>query len=111
MRAMILLTAAIAAAGCAGQPTNSQPQLGGGEIAATDAQRLAAARNLNLKLVDRDGQKLYCRSNYQTTSRIQRDTTCYTADQLDALQQQTDRDMDYLTKAPSVARPAALPAR
>ncbi|MDP9009332.1 MAG: hypothetical protein M3N91_11625 [Pseudomonadota bacterium] len=102
MRAMILLTAAIVAAGCAGQPTHSQ--LGGGEIAATDAQRLAAARNLNLKLVDTDGKALYCRSNFQTASRIQRDTTCYTADQLSALQQQTDRDMDYLSNASRIGR-------
>ena len=102
MRAIILLTAAIVAAGCAGQPTNSQPQLGGGEISATDAQRLAAARNLNLKLVNKDGQQLYCRSNFQTASRIQRDTTCYTADQLEVLQQQNDRDLDYLSRASAV---------
>jgi hypothetical protein len=102
MRAIILLTAAIVAAGCAGQPTNSQPQLGGGEISTTDAQRLAAARNLNLKLVNKDGQQLYCRSNDQTASHIRRDTSCYTADQLDLLQQQTDRDLSYMSRASSV---------
>jgi hypothetical protein len=102
MRAIVLLTAAIVVAGCAGQPSKSQPQLGGGEISTTDAQRLAAARNLNLKLVNKDGQQLYCRSNYQTASRIQRDTTCYTADQLEMLQQQTDRDLDYLSRASAV---------
>jgi hypothetical protein len=108
MRTVILLTVAIVAAGCAGRPTTTQPQLGGGEIAATDAQRLAAARNLNLKLVNKDGQQLYCRSNYQTASRIQRDTTCYTADQLQMLQQQTDRDMDYMSRASAVGGPATL---
>ena len=108
MRAIILLTAAIVVAGCAGQPTNSQPQLGGGEISTTDAQRLAAARNLNLKLVNKDGQQLYCRSNYQTASRIQRDTTCYTADQLEVLQQQTQRDLDYLSRASAVSAPSTI---
>jgi hypothetical protein len=106
MRAIILLTAAIVVAGCAGQP--SQPQLGGGEVSATDAQRMAAARNLNLKLVNKDGQQLYCRSNFQTASRIQRDTTCYTADQLDTLQHQTERDLDYLTKGSSLAAPSTI---
>jgi hypothetical protein len=108
MRASILLTAAIMAAGCAGQPTNSQPQLGGGEISTTDAQRAAAARNLNLKLVNKDGQQVYCRSNYQTASRIALDTTCYTADQLDMLQQQNDRDLDYLSKASAVRGMSAM---
>jgi hypothetical protein len=103
-----LLTVAIMAAGCAGQPTHTQPQLGGGEISATDAQRLAAARNLNLKMVNKDGQQLYCRSNYQTASRIALDTTCYTADQLETLQQQTERDLSYLSKASAVAPPSNL---
>jgi hypothetical protein len=107
MRAIVLLAVAIVVAGCADQPT--QPQVGGGEVSTTDAQRLAAARNLNLKLVNKDGQQLFCRSNYQTTSRIQRDTTCYTADQLDTLQWQTQRDMDYLSKGSSLASPSALP--
>jgi hypothetical protein len=105
----MVLTAMILAAGCAGQPTTSAPQLGGGEVSATDAQRLAAARNLNLKLVNKDGKQLFCRSNFQTASRIQRDTTCYTADQLDTLQQQTDRDLDYLSRGGAVSPPATLP--
>jgi hypothetical protein len=109
MRTIILLTAAIVAAGCAGQPTNSQPQLGGGEVSTTDAQRAAAARNLNLKLVNKDGQQLYCRSNFQTASRIRTDTTCYTGDQLEALQQQNDRDLDYLSRASAIGAPATLP--
>jgi hypothetical protein len=102
MRTLIVLTATILAAGCASQPTSSAPQLGGGEVSTTDAERLAAARNLNLKLVDKDGKQLYCRSNFQTASRIQRDTTCYTAEQLDTLQQQTDRDLGYLSKAAAI---------
>jgi hypothetical protein len=35
-----------------------------------------------------------------TTSRIQRDTRCYTADQLDAMEQATQRDLDtFLIRA------------
>jgi hypothetical protein len=54
------------------------------------------AKNLNLKLVDQDGQKLYCRTNYITASRIQRDTTCYTADELDKLEARQQRELDQL---------------
>jgi hypothetical protein len=100
MRALTLVTA-ILAAGCASQPTNPPTASSGGEIAASDAQRLALARNLNLKVIDKDGQQLFCRSNYMTTSRIQRDTTCYTADQLDKMEAQQQRELDQLNNRPN----------
>jgi hypothetical protein len=64
---------------------------------------LAQARNLNLKVLNKDGQQLFCRSNFITTSRIQRDTTCYTADQLDRLEAQQQRELDQLNKLPAGA--------
>jgi hypothetical protein len=96
MRALMLLTAVLSA-GCASQPSNPQIASSGGAIAASDAQRLALARNLNLKVIDKDGQQLFCRSNFQTASRIQRDTTCYTADQLDRMQAQQTQELDQLS--------------
>ena len=63
--------------------------------------RVAQARNLNLKVVNKDGQQLFCRSNYMTTSRIQRDTTCYTADQLDDMEARQQRELDQLNNRPS----------
>jgi hypothetical protein len=90
MRALLLLTA-ILATGCANQPTNQYS----GQT--TEAGRLALAKNLNLKLVDKDGQRLYCRNDYITGSHIQRDTTCFTAEQLDKWQTRTQRDWDQLT--------------
>jgi hypothetical protein len=101
MRALMLLTA-ILAAGCASQPTNPPPASSAGQLATTDAQRLAQARNLNLKLVNKDGQQLFCRSNLQTGSHIQQDTTCYTADQLDKMEAQQQRDLDRLERNSAV---------
>jgi hypothetical protein len=92
MRVLLLLTA-ILAAGCANQ--HAAPS--SGPVATTDAGRLALAKNLNLKLIDKDGQRLYCRSDYETGSHIQRDMTCYTAAQLDRMQAQTQRDLDQFT--------------
>jgi hypothetical protein len=92
MRALILLTALVAA-GCASQPTDSST----GKLATTDAQRVAMAKNLNLKIVDQDGQQVFCRSNYITASRIRHDTTCYTVDELDKLEAAQQRDLDYLS--------------
>ena len=100
MRALMLLTA-ILAAGCASQPSHPQTASSAGQIEATDAGRLAQARNLNLKLVNQDGQQVFCRSNFVTASRIQRDTTCYTAEQLDQLEAQQQRDLDQLNRRPN----------
>jgi hypothetical protein len=103
MRALLLLTA-ILMAGCASKPTNPQASSSGGAIAASDAQTLALARNLNLKVIDKDGQQLFCRSNFVTASRIQRDTTCYTADQLDKMEAQQQRELDQLNSRPNGAK-------
>ena len=91
MRALMLLTA-ILMAGCASQPTKTASNAG--QLATTDAQRLAIAKNLNLKVIDKDGQQVFCRSNLVTGSHLQRDTTCYTADQLDKMEAQQQRDLD-----------------
>jgi hypothetical protein len=99
MRALMLLMAFLGA-GCASQPSN--PQTATGRLATTDAQRLAIAKNLNLKVVDKNGQQLFCRSNFVTASHIQRDTTCYTADELDKMEAQLQRDMDQLERTNSV---------
>lgn len=100
MRTLLLLTA-ILAAGCASQPANPPTPASTGVLAITDAQRLALAKNLNLKVVDKDGQQVYCRSNYVTASRIERDTTCYTADQLEKLEAQQQRELDQLNNRPN----------
>ena len=112
MRVLMLLMA-MAVVGCAGQPSSPQSKLAPGEpppvpssapgkpTESVEAQRLAAAKNLNLKVIDKDGQQLFCRSNLVTGSHIQRDVTCYTADQLDHMQAQMQRDLDRLTLTPS----------
>lgn len=104
MRALILLTAMLAA-GCASQPP-AKPAVASssGQIAASDAQRLQLAKNLNLKVIDKDGQQLFCRSNFVTASRIQRDTTCFNADQLDKMEAEQQRELDQLNNRPNAVK-------
>jgi hypothetical protein len=105
MRALMLVTAMLIG-GCASQPASPPTPSSPAAAAPTadiGAQRLAQARNLNLKVVNKDGQQLFCRSNYMTTSRIQRDTTCYTADQLDSMEAQQRRELDQLGNQPARA--------
>jgi hypothetical protein len=119
MRAMIMLMG-LAVAGCAGHPSNPQanvvaPAVPAGAPAAgaapadLETQRLAQARNLNLKVVNKDGQELFCRSNWVTGSHIQRDMRCYTAEQFDLMQAQIQRQADQFLVAPNSQNPATLP--
>jgi hypothetical protein len=108
MRVLTLLTA-ILGAGCASQVTNPQTALSSGRLETTDAGRLATAKNLNLKLVDKEGQLLFCRSNFETASRIRRDTTCYTADELDKLEVLQRRDLEQFELRASVGGIRTLP--
>jgi hypothetical protein len=100
MRELMLATAMLVC-GCASQPASrATPPSSPAAAAPTadiEAQRLARAKNLNLKVVNQDGQQLFCRSNFITASRIHRDTTCYTADQLEKLEAQQQRELDQLS--------------
>src|SRR5450631_1952118 len=125
MRVITLLTAMMAA-GCASQPPpqthlstapvpapTSTPYISPSGAAQptgdVEAQRLAAAKNLNLKVFNKDGQQLFCRSNLVTGSHIQRDTRCYTAEQLDSLEREVQRQADEFLVAPNSQNPARLP--
>ena len=125
MRALMLpIGLGLLMVGCAGEPVQPKPNLVAvqgpvgstavsGNIGVTspsiEAQRLAAAKNLNLKVFAKDGQELFCRSNLVTGSHIQRDTRCFTAEQLDQMDQATQRDVDQFINRPDTMNPAKLP--
>jgi hypothetical protein len=116
MRAMILLTG-LAVVGCAVQPNSPQankvvaPAPAGaaaGSPGDIETQRLAAAKNMNLKVFNKDGQQLFCRSNLITGSHIQRDTRCYTAEQLDIMDRAVQREVDEFLVKPNTQNPASI---
>ena len=102
-RSLCLMTAMIVS-GCATQHDNPQPP--STAAAASDvsqpgaaapsgdveARRVAAAaKKLNLDVVKKDGQVVFCRSNVVTGSRFQKDRQCFTAEQVEAMQQQAQQ--------------------
>jgi hypothetical protein len=104
MRGMILL-AAIMVTGCARPGINYDPKQGAPLTITSpqnpsyiEAQRLAAARNMNLHIVTKEGVRLYCRANYISGSHIVRDTTCYTAEQLDQMDDKTQRELQFMSR-------------
>jgi hypothetical protein len=52
---------------------------------------VAEAKKLNLEVVKKDGQVSFCRSNVVTGSRFQKDRQCYTAEQVEVMQGQTQQ--------------------
>jgi hypothetical protein len=76
-----------ATAAAAGQPqqTASDDEL--------DKKRLAEAIKHGYKVVNTNGEVLYCRSDLATASHIQRNTVCLTARQLDQLDMRNQRDL------------------
>lgn len=123
MRAFILLTA-MSIVGCS-QPTQreapaSRPPVTGvmadsGETASdspqqVQAKRLALAKKLHLKVVDQNGNELYCRSFMVTGSRIQTETRCLTAEQVDHYDERMQRDVDQVFKVFAPSGPNVLPS-
>jgi len=105
MRVVPMLSALCLAA-CASQPTNLTPQPG--QTAADvelEKQHLAEAIKYGYKVVNKDGETLYCRSDWATGSHIQKSTVCLTAQQLDDLNQRNDRDYSIPNRSPVSAVP------
>ena len=97
MRRYLLICLVLTA--CADQPKEAQaPADPASAVAAADTpeHRLALARKLHLKVVNKNGEEVYCRIDPVTASRIETQTHCYTAQQLADLQRQTDQDINYL---------------
>ena len=110
MRAALLFTS-LMLAGCAGQGSHAAFTSRSGEAPAPadiEAQRLSAAKNLNLKVVNKDGQELYCRANLVTGSHIQRDTRCFTAEQVERMQYQAQRDFEQSSLRQGMQSPAKM---
>lgn len=55
----------------------------------TDEQRLSEAKKAGFKLVNTNGELLFCRTDPKIGSHVQKETTCLTAKQLDDLHDQT----------------------
>jgi hypothetical protein len=98
MRRYLLLIGLVLAA-CADQPKDPKVAADAAsrvEDADTPEHRLALAKKLHLKVVNKNGEEVYCRIDPVTASRIETQTRCYTAQQLADLQRQTDQDINYL---------------
>jgi len=95
MKAAYFLICAAGFAGCAGQPANAPPPET--HRVKVDATNVVAVQRAGYKLVNKDGQPLYCRTDMITGSHIQTRTVCLTEQELDGQINATKQAMAPIT--------------
>lgn len=62
------------------------------------AEKLPEVRRAGYSLMNRDGRRLYCRRAPRTGAHARFETTCLTAEQLDALKEATQRGAEAMRR-------------
>jgi len=105
---VVIFTCALMVAGCAGQPET--PAVPATTVVAKASQKaptatplgadgkinkeaLANAKQLGYTPIDKDGNVLYCRTDLKTGSRVERETVCLTAAEIEDLREKTKQNM------------------
>ena len=99
MRRELLIPVLALVAGCAAQPASQAPP--GTTLAATElpaATSLDEARKLGYRIVSEDGRTLYCRDSRDIGSRIKKQTTCLTEEEMLAAREAAQRNFDNMKK-------------
>lgn len=107
-----LLAVTVLAGGCAGAPQQAettQPAAVGVQpagqgqaalkVTKIDGAKLTALQKAGYTLVNRNGVQLYCENDPKLGSRIVRDPTCLTEDELQKLRERTQQGMDNLSRS------------
>jgi hypothetical protein len=108
MRHTMWMTAFLIA-GCAGEPgklppireaafptASPQPVASvqpGDQSGSVAGKRVLEAKKQGFKLVNKNGDVLYCRTELKTGSHVVKETTCLTEEELDEVHQQTNQDL------------------
>jgi hypothetical protein len=80
-----------------GQPLERMPTNPDGTI---DAKLLADVKQAGYKIVNTDGQLIYCKSEAKLGSRVRSETTCLTAREFQMLHDNLQMSMSLLQQAP-----------
>ena len=103
MRFFPVLAALTLAVGCASQPSAPPPEPEPvTKLAATEkpeAKTLDEAQKLGYKIVNENGQTLYCRETMKLGSHLRKDRTCLTEQELAAVRDSNQRNFENMKKA------------
>ena len=85
-------TAPVAAAPAAPAPTTHVVP-----VSQLTAEEIVGLKRLGYKLVDSNGETLYCSTDIKLGSRLQHDNVCMTEREMIALREETQRRLQYIT--------------
>jgi hypothetical protein len=88
---VIFFGAAVLLAGCATKSSEPPPVTHQVKV---DASNVEAVQRAGYKVVNKDGQKVYCRTDMITGSHVRTKTTCLTEQELYDQMQQMKQSMD-----------------
>lgn len=66
-------------------------------VSQLSAEEIVNLKRLGYKLVDENGETLYCHTDTKLGSRLQHDNTCLTEREMIALREETQRRLQYIT--------------
>lgn len=87
----VLAIALLGAGACSSTPTPTEPK-----VVKVDITNAAEAQAAGYKIVNKNGQKLYCRKELVTGSRTRFTTECLTEEQRQAMMEGTRRQVETL---------------
>jgi hypothetical protein len=94
MRAFIALCSVALVAGCATGPKAPAEE----HVVPLDATNIVPAQRAGYKIVNKDGQKLYCKRSLNTGSHLRYTTTCLTEKEWEELADDSKRSIQAMKR-------------
>lgn len=105
MRVSVTL-AVLAMAGCASHAPKEPPVE---RRVPVDASNIVEVQKAGYKIVNKDGQQLYCKRDLNTGSHLRYTTTCLTAQELQAVLDASRRSVEDMRRIPPPKQERAIP--
>ncbi len=99
MRQLLLAATAVLTLGCASEPA-VEPEVATAYAPTSqpEAESVVAARKLGYRVVNEDGQTLYCRTEKKLGSHIRKETVCLTEEDLLLSRDASQRNAENMKK-------------
>jgi len=89
-----VMAAALVLAACAGKP----PEPTAERQVKVDSSNIVEVQKAGYKIVDKDGQKLYCKRDLNTGSHVRYTTSCLTEQEWTAMQDASRRSVEQMSR-------------
>ncbi|MEJ1960215.1 MAG: hypothetical protein WDO56_01135 [Gammaproteobacteria bacterium] len=91
---LVIMMCVVLAAGCATAPREAPVK----RTVPIDATNIVPAQKAGYKIVSKDGKTLYCKSRLKTGTRLEKETSCLTEAEWQALTEESRRNVDEMRR-------------